>query len=136
MEDYIFALVGTLPLTIFTVVLGATAENLLVPQDMTVDEYAIRRVAIVSGLLLVMVAVIMTLYKAKKELVREIEAERLAENVEKALGRESPLVSGNGSGDGPGSMNQPQDDLEDQQGQVEVRLREGVDDEEWFWFYS
>jgi uncharacterized membrane protein YdjX (TVP38/TMEM64 family) len=79
MEQYVFALVGTLPLIILTVVAGAGAESLVVEQDMTAQENAIRRVQIVAGLLFVLVAVIITLYKAKKELVRELEAERQAE---------------------------------------------------------
>jgi uncharacterized membrane protein YdjX (TVP38/TMEM64 family) len=131
MEHFVLGLVGTLPLLIFTVVLGATAESLLVTQDdLTVQEYTIRKIWMVTGLLFVMIAVIITLYKAKKELIRELEAERqaelLAQNVKLAVGNR----------DHTHSMNQPQDCTEDPQVQVEVCLREGIDDEEWFWFYS
>jgi uncharacterized membrane protein YdjX (TVP38/TMEM64 family) len=76
MEHYVFALVGTLPLIILTVVAGAGAESLVADQDMTADEYAIRRVQIVVGLLFILVAVIITLFKAKKELVRELAVEQ------------------------------------------------------------
>lgn len=127
MEDFVFALIGVLPLILFTVVLGATAESLLVnqqDQDLTVQEFAVRKVQIVVGLLFVMVAVIITLYKAKKELVIELaaeqEAELLAQNVKKAVGNRN--------------HNDPEDYQQDEQ--VEVTLREGIDDEEWFWFYS
>jgi uncharacterized membrane protein YdjX (TVP38/TMEM64 family) len=65
MEHYVFALVGTLPIIILTVVAGAGAESLVVEQDTTADEYAIRRVQIVAGLLFIFVAVIITLYKGK-----------------------------------------------------------------------
>jgi uncharacterized membrane protein YdjX (TVP38/TMEM64 family) len=80
-DDYIYALVGTLPLIILTVVAGAGAESLSAKQEMTASEYAIRRVQIMAGLLFVLIAVIITLYKAKKELLRELEAELQAEFV-------------------------------------------------------
>jgi uncharacterized membrane protein YdjX (TVP38/TMEM64 family) len=142
MEDFVFALVGTLPLILFTVVLGATAESLLVTQDdLTTGEYVVRRIMMVIGLLLVAVAVVITLYKAKKELVRELAAEQELENAKRAVGnRDSPLIGSiggvGGGNDNPGAMNQVREGPEDQQVQVEVTLREGIDDEEWFWFYS
>jgi uncharacterized membrane protein YdjX (TVP38/TMEM64 family) len=94
MEHYVFALVGTLPLITLTVVAGAGAESLVAEQDMTADEYVIPRIQIVAGLLFILVAVIITLFKAKKELVRELAAEQeelvrelVAEQAERA---ESP----------------------------------------------
>jgi uncharacterized membrane protein YdjX (TVP38/TMEM64 family) len=133
LEDFVLALVGTLPLIIFTVVLGATAENIIDTDNLTADEYAIRRVLIVSGLLFVVTAVIITIYKAKKELVKELEAEEL---LAQTVGRESPLVSGTDD-DGDDMKAQHQhDDSKAQHQQVEVLLQEGVDDEEWFWLWS
>jgi uncharacterized membrane protein YdjX (TVP38/TMEM64 family) len=80
-DDYVFALVGTLPLIILTVVAGAGAESLNAKHEMTASEYAIRRIQIMAGLLFILIAVIITLYKAKKELLRELEAELQAEFV-------------------------------------------------------
>jgi uncharacterized membrane protein YdjX (TVP38/TMEM64 family) len=65
MEHYVFALVGTLPLILLTVVAGAGAESLVVEEDMTADEYAIRRVQILAGLVFIFLAVMITLYKGK-----------------------------------------------------------------------
>ena len=130
MEDFILSLVGMLPLIILTVVAGATAESLMQKptDDMSVEEYAVRRLQIVAGLIFVFMAVCITLYKAKKELVRELEAENQAEMEEAYVSNSSeapsaPSITGN--------IRRDNDDFEDQQ--IEVFF---APDEEWFWLYT
>lgn len=91
------------------------------------------------GLVFLVVAVCITIYFAKKELDREIRAELEAENAKLAVGRGSENDSPSSTTASQGSYTKSQRELLEGHA-IEVQYSgydgEGVDDEEWFWFYA
>ena len=137
MEDFCLSLVGILPLTVLTVVMGATAEQFYVGlnqfDETTTAERKAHLSMIVAGLVFVLVAVCITVYFARKELDREIRAELEAENAKLAVGRNNDnidLISSSDQYSQQGMLDEVQVELQ------YADYEEGVDDEEWFWLYS
>jgi hypothetical protein len=94
-DDFAAALVGTLPLIVLTVVAGATAESLSDHVEST-KERMWRHCLMLMGLLFVFGAVCITLYKAKKEFVKLLAAERdEAESAEDLVASEAQAIKEN-----------------------------------------
>lgn len=139
MEEFLFSLVGMLPLTILTVVAGATTGSLVTARQQgtgTYKDYTVYWVFLVLGVVFLIIAVVITVIYAKKELdlelaleEQEIESERRAQR--RAARRPSPSNASTSSvhveDRDPFGPDRP--DAGPQGYKV------GEDDEEWFWLF-
>jgi uncharacterized membrane protein YdjX (TVP38/TMEM64 family) len=119
-DNYVYALVGILPMQTLTVSIGATAGTMT---SLTHDQNqeVLRLVLISSGLAFGLIAVAITYHCAKKELKKELQRENSIQNgLDKTF-----------SGD-----TNPSDDTWKENEGVETLYKKGVDDEEWFWVLS
>ncbi|GAX23462.1 hypothetical protein FisN_14Hh369 [Fistulifera solaris] len=77
-EQFLYSLVGIIPMTLLTVVAGATAEQMVyAAEDPDAVVYSVRILLIVAGLGFCIGAVISTAYVARQELRKELAWERM-----------------------------------------------------------
>lgn len=84
LEQFVFSLVGIVPMTLLTVVAGATAEQMVyaVGEDEVAAVYTLRRLLLAAGLVFCIGAVVGTAYVARYELRKELEWERIVAQTE------------------------------------------------------
>jgi uncharacterized membrane protein YdjX (TVP38/TMEM64 family) len=125
-EEFVLSLVGILPLTVLTVLAGATASS--IASANRGDDYSLRITYLVLmgvGFVFVVVAVLITIYFARKELRKELEEEKILEEATKDFTlKRRPSHTGASTR----SMNI--------EGREPLSAEEAiVDDEEWFWIF-
>lgn len=84
LEQFIFSLIGIVPVTLLTLVAGATAEQMIytTEEEEATAVYTSRIVLLVLGLVFCTGAVIGTAYVARQELRKELERERIVAQAE------------------------------------------------------
>lgn len=149
MEEYVLALVGILPVTILSVLAGATTEHMVVTKQneaYTGDQFRAYLALLAMGAIFVLAAILLIIYVARKELEKELLEEQLQDEALKAVGgghlNRPPSPTGAStcsvheeqpSATGASTSSTRHHNQEHALDDVKSKLF--PDDEEWFWLF-